>query len=82
MRQVIHVHLKDVDENGDWVRVGTGLVDHVSLLLALERLNYDRFVSIETHYQRDGSSERATRDCLASLRDLVERAGVALSNAQ
>ena len=31
---------------------------------------YDGYLSFETHYQRDGSGELATRDCVAALREL------------
>lgn len=65
---VAHVHLKDVDGAGNWVRIGAGIVDHAALLRALRRDGYTRFVSLETHYSLDGNREAATRECLAALR--------------
>jgi sugar phosphate isomerase/epimerase len=65
---VVHVHVKDVDDAGNWVRIGAGIVDVGALLRALTRDAYAGFVSLETHYSIDGSREAATRECLAALR--------------
>lgn len=65
---VEHVHVKDVDAAGNWVRIGTGIVDHTSLLHALKEDGYAGFVSLETHYVLGGSREAATRESLAALR--------------
>lgn len=73
---VAHVHLKDVDASGTWVRIGSGIVDHGALLAALERDGYARSVSVETHYTVAGSRETATRECVACLRTIADRAGV------
>jgi L-ribulose-5-phosphate 3-epimerase len=67
---VAHVHVKDVSPEGDWTRVGDGIVDFAAQLRYLEDAGYDGAISFETHYQRDGSGELATRDCVASLRAL------------
>jgi L-ribulose-5-phosphate 3-epimerase len=75
---VIHVHVKDVSEQGEWVPLGEGLVDHVALLRELEAARYEGFVSVETHYRVDGSGERATRDSVRTLREMAQEAGVAL----
>jgi L-ribulose-5-phosphate 3-epimerase len=75
---VIHVHVKDVNEHGEWVPLGEGLVDHVALLRELDVARYERFVSVETHYRVDGSGERATRDCIRTLREMAQEAGVEL----
>jgi L-ribulose-5-phosphate 3-epimerase len=66
--QVAHVHMKDVDAAGNWVRIGAGIVDHPALLTALKRDGYAGCVSVETHYTVDGSREAATRECVAALR--------------
>jgi sugar phosphate isomerase/epimerase len=67
--RVAHVHLKDVSAAGEWVRVGDGIVDFPGMVEHLS--GYDGFFSFETHYQRGGSGERATRDCVAAFRELV-----------
>ena len=77
--RVAHVHLKDVDARRNWVRIGDGVVDHEALLRYLADAGYDGVLSFETHYRRDGSSELATRDCVASLREIAGRAGVELT---
>ncbi len=73
---VAHVHLKDVDATGTWVRIGSGIVDHGALLAALERDGYAGSVSVETHYTVAGSRETATRESVASLRAIAGHAGV------
>ena len=76
--RVAHVHLKDVDPRAAWVRIGRGIVDHAALLAALSRDGYSGCISIETHYTVDGSSEKATRECVRALRATADRAGVRL----
>jgi len=68
--RVAHVHVKDVSAAGDWVRIGDGIVDFAAMLRYLGETGYAGCLSFETHYQRDGSGELATRDCVAALRDL------------
>jgi sugar phosphate isomerase/epimerase len=77
--RVAHVHVKDVSVSGSWTRVGDGIVDFAALLRHLAREGYDGYVSFETHYQRDGSGELATRDCVAALRSIAAEADVELS---
>jgi L-ribulose-5-phosphate 3-epimerase len=77
--RVAHVHLKDVSASGNWTRVGDGIVDFAALLRYLADTGYDGYLSFETHYQRDGSGELATRDCVAALRSIAAQAGVELS---
>jgi len=68
--RVAHVHVKDVTASQEWTRIGDGIVDFSSLLRSLRDTGYDGYLSFETHYQRDGSGELATRDCVAALREL------------
>jgi sugar phosphate isomerase/epimerase len=77
--RVVHVHLKDVSAPGHWTRIGDGIIDFAALLRYLADVGYDGYLSFETHYQRDGSGEAATRDCIASLRSIAAEAGVELS---
>jgi sugar phosphate isomerase/epimerase len=75
---VAHVHVKDVSAAGEWTRVGAGIVDFAALLRYLAAAGYDGYLSFETHYQRDGSGELATRDCVAALRSIAAQADVEL----
>ena len=68
--RVAHVHVKDVTASQEWTRIGDGIVDFAALLRYLDETGYDGYLSFETHYQRDGSGELATRDCVAALREL------------
>ncbi len=68
--RVAHVHVKDVTASQEWTRIGDGIVDFAALLRYLDETGYDGYLSFETHYQRDGSGELATRDCVAGLREL------------
>ncbi len=77
--RVVHVHLKDVTATGSWTRVGDGIVDFAALLRHLADTGYGGYLSFETHYQRDGSGELATRDCVAALRSIAVQSGVELS---
>jgi len=56
----------------------TGIVDFAALLRYLAGAGYDGYLSFETHYQRDGSGELATRDCVAALRSIAAQAQVEL----
>jgi sugar phosphate isomerase/epimerase len=69
--RVAHVHLKDVSPQGEWTRIGGGIVDFRAQLACLAAAGYDGYLSFETHYTRDGSGELATRDCVAALRALL-----------
>jgi len=78
--RVIHVQLKDLDAEGNWTRMGTGVIDYVSLLRALAADGYEGALSLETHYATpDGGSAGASRESLAAIRALCAQAGVALS---
>jgi sugar phosphate isomerase/epimerase len=78
VESVAHVHLKDVTATREWTRIGDGIVDFAAQLRYLADAGYDGDLSFETHYQRDGSGELATRDCVAALREIAAGAGVEL----
>jgi L-ribulose-5-phosphate 3-epimerase len=79
--RIAHVHLKDVDEEGNWVRVGTGAIDYPGQLHALAEDGYAGALSLETHYEvADGGLEEATRESVAALRELCGQAGVELES--
>lgn len=78
--RVSHVHLKDIDEGGDWTRMGGGVIDYPGQLRALEDDGYAGFLSLETHYTTPaGGSEHATRESIAAIRSICDRAGVELT---
>jgi L-ribulose-5-phosphate 3-epimerase len=77
--RVAHVHLKDVDADGNWTRIGAGVIDYPGQFRAFVRDGYDGLLSLETHYGLpDGGVEEATRESLAAIRDLCEEAGIKL----
>lgn len=79
-QRVVHVHLKDVDENGDWTRLGAGTIDYAGQLHALADEGYAGLLSLETHYaKRPGGQEAATRESVGALRALCRDAGVELT---
>jgi L-ribulose-5-phosphate 3-epimerase len=79
--RVTHVHLKDVDDEGNWTKVGMGTVDYLGQLRALAEDGYAGALSLETHYEAPGGGpEAATRESVAAIRALCEQAGVELSS--
>ena len=78
--RVVHVHLKDVDENGEWTRLGAGTIDYSGQLRALVDDGYEGLLSLETHYaKRPGGQEAATRESVSALKALCQDAGVELT---
>jgi sugar phosphate isomerase/epimerase len=76
---VVHVHLKDVDVDDNWTRMGVGIIDYAGQFRALARDGYDGLLSLETHYELpEGGVEKATRASLAAIRGLCEKAGIRL----
>ena len=79
--RLIHVHLKDVDGEGNWTKVGTGKIDYRGQLRALDDDGYGGALSLETHYETaDIGLEGATRESVVAIRALCEQAGVELSS--
>jgi L-ribulose-5-phosphate 3-epimerase len=77
--RIVHVHVKDVDDRGEWARVGSGLVDWRGELRRLAADGYDGLLSLETHYSlHDGGLPAATRESVAALRELAADEGIAL----
>jgi sugar phosphate isomerase/epimerase len=77
--RIVHVHVKDVDDRGEWTRVGSGLVDWRGELRRLGADGYDGLLSLETHYSlQDGGLPAATRESVAALRDLAADEGIAV----
>lgn len=74
---IVHVHLKDavrVDGKHSFVRIGDGEIDYLGQFRALEEDGYEGVLSLETHYRPGGSAEEGSRQCLASLREMLGKA--------
>ncbi len=77
--RIIHVQLKDLDAQGRWVKIGTGIIDFPGLLRALAADGYQGALSLETHYATpEGGQEGATRESIAAIRALCAQTGVKL----
>jgi L-ribulose-5-phosphate 3-epimerase len=77
--RMVHVHLKDADQNGNWTKMGTGIIDYRGQFRALAEDGYAGLLSLETHYEApDGGAEKATRESLAAIREFCEGAGIRL----
>jgi L-ribulose-5-phosphate 3-epimerase len=68
--RVVHVHLKDVDRDRNWVGIGDGVVDHAALFRFLRESGYGGYLSFETHFDLGGSREAATRANVEAARRL------------
>ena len=79
--RMVHVHLKDADQNGNWTKMGTGIIDYPGQFRALDEDGYAGLLSLETHYEApNGGAEKATRESLAAIRKLCEGAGIRLQD--
>jgi L-ribulose-5-phosphate 3-epimerase len=79
--RVAHVHLKDVDADGNWAKVGTGTIAYPGQLRALAEDGYEGVLSLETHYEtQDGGPEGATRESIAAIRELCGQVGIRLNS--
>jgi sugar phosphate isomerase/epimerase len=71
-----HVHLKDAEldpETGEmrWVALGSGEVDLLGQLRALEADGYDGVVTMENHFAPQGQNEEGVRQSFAGLQRLI-----------
>jgi sugar phosphate isomerase/epimerase len=55
--------------------MGQGIIDFVGQFRALKRDGYAGPVSLETHWRGAGTAEASTRQSMAGLKDLLQRAG-------
>jgi sugar phosphate isomerase/epimerase len=73
-----HMHLKDVANKADgkteWAAIGKGTIDFVGQFRALKRDGYAGAMSLETHWRGGGTPEESTRQSMAGLKALLERA--------
>lgn len=70
-KRIYHVHFRDYkyrpDGGADWCGVGDGDFDHVGQLRAFLRDGYQGAVSLETHFEIDGSKAKASEYSLKGL---------------
>src|SRR5579863_7854502 len=75
-----HCHCKDVirkpDGQYDWAAVGSGIVDWVGQLQALQRDGFRSGLSLETHWRGAGTSEASTRASMDGLKGTLKKAGI------
>ena len=75
--RIWHVHVRDyrrsVDGEFEWCGVGDGEFDHVGQLRALLQDGYEGVVSLETHYQLNGSKAEASAHSLKGLLRAVKQ---------
>ena len=76
-----HMHCKDVvpaksgpSGKTEWAAMGSGTIDWVGQLRALRRDGYTGSLSLETHWRGAGTPEASTRESMAGLKDLLQRA--------
>lgn len=76
-QRIYHVHFRDykyrADGGADWCGVGDGDFDHVGQLRALLKDGYEGVVSLETHFEIDGSKAKASEYSLKALLEVVKR---------
>ena len=73
---VVHIHLKDAIrlENGrcKFVAIGDGEIDYKGQFEALRNLDYQGWLSLETHYSpTGGDGEAGSRACLSALLRMI-----------
>ena len=76
--RIAHMHLKDVVDTGNgktqWAAMGKGTIDFVGQFRALKRDGYAGALSLETHWRGGGTPEESTRQSMAGLKSLLQRA--------
>jgi sugar phosphate isomerase/epimerase len=79
--RIHHIHLKDAisfEPGAGFTTIGEGAIDYVEQFRLLKRDGYDGVLSIETHFNKDGSREPATRACAAGIRRVAAEAGLTI----
>jgi sugar phosphate isomerase/epimerase len=78
---MVHMHVKDAvidpaTRKPTFVAVGKGEIDYVGQFRALIDDGYEGCVSIETHYQLDGSGEKSTRETCEGIREILRKLNI------
>ena len=75
-----HCHCKDVvtkiDHKYDWAPVGSGSVNWIGQLQALQHDGFHYALSLETHWRGAGTPEASTRISMDGLRKTLTKAGI------
>lgn len=75
-----HCHAKDVTRQPggkfQWAAIGTGIIDWVGQLRALQRGGYHYAVSLETHWRGAGTPEASSRISMQGLKTALNKAGI------
>jgi sugar phosphate isomerase/epimerase len=75
--RIVHVHLRDYKRlpggKTEWCGVGQGEFDHVGQFRALFKAGYKETMSLETHFQIDGSKAKASEFSIQALLKIADR---------
>lgn len=77
--RIHHVHLKDnthLGEPAEFTVIGQGIVDYSAHFRSLRNDGYDGVLSLETHFDHDGSREAGTRACAIAAQEIGTRRGL------
>jgi sugar phosphate isomerase/epimerase len=73
-----HVHCKDAARGAagkwEWMAMGRGVIDWAGQFRALQRDGYRHACTLETHWRGAGTPEESTRQSLAGMKTLLEKA--------
>ena len=80
-----HLHCKDVVDLGggktEWAAMGKGIIDWAGQFRALSKDGYAGALSLETHWRlKGGTAEESSRQSMAGMKDLLQRATQAKSS--
>lgn len=74
-----YMHCKDIirkpDGTTEWMAMGRGVIDYVGQFRAIKKDGYDGVLSLETHWRGGGTPEESTRQSMAGMKELLQRAG-------
>ena len=75
-----HVHCKDASRGADgktweWAAMGRGVIDWAGQFRALKQDGYRRAVTLETHWKGGGTPEESSRQSMAGMKQLLNKAG-------
>jgi sugar phosphate isomerase/epimerase len=79
--RIHHVHLKDsvsFEVGSGFTTIGEGSIDYATQFKMLMQDGYTGAMSIETHFNLDGSREPATRSCVAGVQRIAGEVGLEL----
>jgi L-ribulose-5-phosphate 3-epimerase len=75
-----HIHCKDAARRADgkgweWMAMGAGVIDWAGQFRALKADGYRHAVTLETHWRGAGTPEESSRQSLAGMKALMQKAG-------